>query len=119
KQDKYEKFIINLETQYSDYFHHKYNTPIPSVSDFQFYLGENDQSYVGYFTGEKDVYILTIDSITASLKRIENDRYKEKANELLNLVSDPVLLNHNYIRYMVLANHLYKDLFEPLSLKSK
>lgn len=118
KQEAYEKFIKSLEKKYPTYYQYKYDTLIPSILDLRSQVLKKDQSFVSYFSGDKHLYFLTIDQDSASLNRMEID-YKNNISELQDICADRSTLNLNYARYSELAHKLYKDLYEPLAIRTK
>ncbi|MBA3901824.1 MAG: CHAT domain-containing protein, partial [Bacteroidetes bacterium] len=118
KQEAYEKFIKSLEKKYPTYYQYKYDTLIPSILDLRSQVLKKDQSFVSYFSGDKHLYFLTIDQDSASLNRMETD-YKNYISELQDICVDRSILNQNYARYSELAHKLYKDLYEPLEIRTK
>ena len=109
-QGDYEKFIKNLETNYPAYYQYKYDTVISSFTDLQISLKDNQQTYIGYFTGEEHIYVLTIDAGSASLSSFESDQIGEDISELLGICADRIKINQNYSRYSELSYKLYETL---------
>lgn len=118
-QVAYEKFIKSLEAKYPTYYQYKYDTAVSSVSDLQNSLADNEQTYIGYFAGENYIYMLTVNSTSASLSRVESGQTDEEISELLAICADRSRINQNYPRYSELSRNLYERLFKPLSVNTR
>ena len=112
--NEYQKFIDDLETNYSDYYRLKYNVGLPTVEEVINKLNETTV-LLSYFITEQgnDIYIFEIS--TKGL-RVHKNTTQEDINRLIAGYRNSIYYNFKET-YLNTANELYKLLIPHLSSK--
>jgi CHAT domain-containing protein len=90
-----------------------------SIKRLQQQLGKDKQSLIEYFYNNNIVYVLQVGATKAKIHRIPYASYLTDSKEFLKYCSNQSLLNQHYDGYTLLANRLFKKLFEPLAINTQ
>ncbi len=116
-KNKYEQFIKSLEQKYPIYYQYKYENNAPTLTGLQSYLTKNRQCFVDYYFGDSATFILAITPGKTNFIRLSlNEFNKDELADFLELCSSKERLNNNYGSFALLANSIYKKIFQPLKL---
>jgi CHAT domain-containing protein/tetratricopeptide (TPR) repeat protein len=109
-----ERFIRALENKYPAYYQYKYDTAVYTLAEVSSRLQNRRQALVEYFMTDSLAYILSVSGGKARF--IRTGFNSQPVKELMQLCTNPSLLNLQYGHYRTLAHRLYRQLFEPLAL---
>ncbi|TVP53821.1 MAG: CHAT domain-containing protein, partial [Mongoliibacter sp.] len=115
-QSRYESFIKELEKKYPNYYQYKYDTTVLSLSRLQGSLLSESQAYLSYFVGEESTYLFYAAKDQSGFEKLASTDLKDKADQLLGLVSDRNKLNSDFKNFQKMSFQLYADLI-PVGLK--
>jgi len=116
-QEAWEQFISGLEKRYQAYYGQKYDRDVYPLQELKGKLRMESQSLVEYFNGQDAVFALVLSGRRQELLRIHYPELSNDTRQLMQLLSDPALLNQQYRQYVRLAGKLSHQLFTPLKLR--
>lgn len=74
-KDEYRNFIAYLEKSNSAYYQHKYNASYITLVNLQDYLRKRDGTFLGYFVGEKEVYVLAVSPKKSQMLKLDKKQF--------------------------------------------
>jgi hypothetical protein len=113
----FELFLKSLEQKYPAYYSYKYDDKVPTLKMLQEFLIANKQNFVDYFMSDSIIYILGVTSNETRFLKL-NSKYPIENNlsNFSRFCSNKEALNNNYHSFILTANSIYKQLFEPLQI---
>ncbi|UII33406.1 CHAT domain-containing protein [Fulvivirga ulvae] len=113
-QERYTKFIQDLEKEYPEYYQIKYKSNTISIRDVRNELAE-DEVLIEYFYGDEKLYAYAISHNRVALKVISIDQQlHSKLITFLNLLKAPATTNSDMELYKNKSEELYSILIEPI-----
>lgn len=114
-RDEYDKFIVSLEKDYTEYYKLKYNNKIPSIKEIQnSLLKNNNEVIIEYFLGDSAVYVFGITKKTGVGYYILENR-----NDILKSVKKLNELSINRFsksdEFSKISNKIYQQLIAPVT----
>jgi len=118
-KDEQERYIRVLEHMAPAYYQYKYADRVPTIDSIQRVLSHTRQTFIDYFVGDTDIYILNISASDAHLLQLPPGNLRDSLSAFLRLCSDRQHLNSSYNTFAALSHSLYQRLFEPLHPSTK
>lgn len=108
--NEYDRFIIQLKTDYPQYFEFKYQESVASLGEVQQYLKNQAKptAIIEYFEGDSNLYVCYIDPDTIALLPLE------KETVLLNQFFLAISPNSESGLYQPIAFRLYEKILAPI-----
>ena len=113
RKQQYRDLLQNLETNYSDYYHLKYDTRVISIQEVQQKLLDDDAAFINYhFGNDSSIFVITITKDGKQLHELPRDTSLEtQTQDLLGSLENP---KKNVEGYASNAHAIYQSLLEPI-----
>ncbi|NEU69824.1 CHAT domain-containing protein [Spirosoma agri] len=118
KQDSLDTFLKQLEASNPAYFRYKYDNATTTLAELQRYLKKQSGSLVTYFVGDSALYIMSVTSEKARLRKQSIQPYNQTLSQFATLLASPEAMSKmtNVNRFLTLSHSLYQQLLAPLNL---
>ena len=118
-KQNYSDWIVQLETQYPQYYNLKYNFETPSLDDIRASLIVSDQAVVEYFVGQRMIYVFYLTASEFEVYSLEKDFPLEEwvstfRNDIEQFQFESSDRQALLTSYNHLALQLYNKLLKPI-----
>ena len=111
-----EILIKNINNKYPANFQNYSDTSSFTINTVRKKILIQASSLLEIFNGDSSVFILSITQNYTSLIKIDKRMYDQLSNSYISFVTNPILLNRNFIDFSHVSHQLYELIFKNINL---
>jgi len=116
----FQVFQKELELEYPEYFHLKYDIQYPNLQTIQNQLLDEDTALLEFFSGDSTIFIFSITKDNFDVHTFpRNDIQDENLLTLKNLLTNPTSNRSSFLGFTSCAHAIYKTYLAPVFDKCK